>query len=159
AGRGTASELDDAHPWIQRPSGRADLSGIDDRRLVRAGPVRGRLVLGRRVDHDVVDPPLVVLLAEHDPEPDAVLVPAQLGAIRPDLLDLPVAPLVQAGDEALDLTRDAVPAARGEQRQRAGEILVVQRVRELADRVARRGRARAPDQRLLEPPRAAVALE
>src|SRR5580698_5923356 len=45
------------------------------------------LLLGRRMEVDLVDPPLVVFLAEHDAITQAVLVPPHLGAVGRDLID------------------------------------------------------------------------
>src|SRR6185295_14225913 len=78
--------------------------------VVAAGAV-AVVVLGCGPDVDVVDPPLVVLLAQHDAVADAVFVPAQLGAIVAELIDAIVDPLADARDEALDLPGQAIAAA------------------------------------------------
>src|SRR5215468_7850395 len=117
------------------------------------------VVLGRRPDVDVVDPPLVLLLAQHDPVADTVLVPAQLRAVVAELIDPVVDPLADAGDEARDLAHQAVAPALGEHVEHALDIARGDRVGEQPDRIARLPGARSADQLALEPPGLALALE
>src|SRR5262249_1751999 len=84
-------------------------------------PVLRLLVLRRGPDVDVIDPPLVVFLAQHDPVADALLVPAQLGAIVAFVVGTADV-LADSGDEALDLADEPVAAALGECRERPGDV-------------------------------------
>src|SRR5215468_9352664 len=117
------------------------------------------VVLGRRPDVDVVDPPLVLLLAQHDPVADPVLVPAQLGAVVAELIDPVVDPLADAGDKALDLAGQALAPARAQHVEHAGDVARRDRLGEQPDRVARLLGPRSADQLALEPPGLALALQ
>ena len=114
--------------------------------------------LRRGPNVDIVDAPLVVLFAQDDAIADAVLVPAQLGAIA-EALERAVDVLAEPGDEALDLLLQAVATALRQHVERGRHVARGDRIGEQADRIARLLRARATDELGLEPPRLALALE
>src|SRR4051812_28461246 len=92
-----------ASPPRRRCCSAAATAESEDHVVLRLDVLVLVLALGHRMNVDVVDAPLVLLLAEHDAEAHAVLVPAQLGPVGADLLELAVDLAIDAGEEALDL--------------------------------------------------------